>query len=109
MRGVKLRNTETTFVVDTGSARTVLDPRVSKEGSLTSTDLADRDDNVCSVTTSPLVRSGSWSISGSALRPQLLETGNIGFSMYAGIHGADTLAHEKWVVLDYTGGLVVLG
>jgi len=55
------------------------------------------------------VQSGSWSLSGSALRPQLLESGNIGFSMYAGILGADTLAHEKWVVLDYTGGLVVLG
>ena len=55
------------------------------------------------------MQSGSWSLSGSALRPQLLESGNIGFSMYAGILGADTLAHEKWVVLDYTGGLVVLG
>ncbi len=97
------------FVVDTGTARTELDPWVSKEGSLRATDLADRYDTVCSVLTSPIVRSGSWSTSGLALRPQLLDSTNTGYSMYAGILGADTLAHEKWIVLDYTGGLVVLG
>ena len=97
------------LVVDTGTARTTLDPWVRKEGSLRATDLADRYDTVCSVMTSPIVRSGSWSTSGLALRPQLLDSANIGYSSYAGILGADALAHEKWVVLDYTGGLVVLG
>ncbi len=97
------------FVVDTGTSRTTLDPWVSKEGSLTATNLADRYDTVCSVITSPIVQSGSWSMSGLALRPQLLDSANIGYSSYAGILGADALAHEKWVVLDYTGGLVVLG
>jgi hypothetical protein len=97
------------FAVDTGTSRTTLDPSVSKEGSLTATDLADRYDTVCSVIMSPIVQSGSWSMSGVALRPQLLDSANVGYSSYAGILGADTLAHEKWVVLDYTGGLVVLG
>ena len=48
-------------------------------------------------------------MSGLALRPQMLDSGNAGDSSVAGILGADTLAHEKWVVLDYAGGLVVLG
>ena len=97
------------FVVDTGTSRTLLDPWVSKEGSLKATNLADRSETVCSVITSPIVQSGPWSMSGLAVRPQLLDSGNIGISSIAGIVGADTLAHEKWVVLDYTGGLVVLG
>ena len=73
------------------------------------TNLADRSDTVCSVLTLPIVQSGSWSMSGLALRPQMLDSGNAGDSSVAGILGADTLAHEKWVVLDYAGGLVVLG
>ncbi len=97
------------FVVDTGTSRTLLDPWVSKEGSLRATDLADREETACSVITFPIVQSGSWSMSGLALRPQLVDSANIGDSSVAGILAADTLAHEKWVVLDYTGGLVVLG
>ena len=97
------------FVVDTGTSRTQVDPWVSKEGSLRATDLADSTDTVCSVLMTPIVQSGSWSMSGRALRPQLVASGNIGISSIAGILGADTLAHKEWVVLDYTGGLVVLG
>jgi len=97
------------FVVDTGTSRTQVDPWVSKEGSLRATDLADSTDTVCSVLMTPIVQSGSWSMSGLVLRPQLVDSGNIGSSSIAGIVGADTLAHKKWVVLDYTGGLVVLG
>ena len=59
--------------------------------------------------TAPIVQSGSWSVSGLALRPQLVDSLGTGVSSDAGILGADTLAHEKWVVLDYTGGLIVFG
>lgn len=97
------------FVVDTGVSRTTVDPWVSKEGSLRATDLADSYGTVCSTMTAPIVQSGSWSVSGLALRPQLVDSLGTGVSSDAGILGADTLAHEKWVVLDYTGGLIVFG
>jgi hypothetical protein len=97
------------FVVDTGTGRTTVDPWVSKEGSLRATDLTDLYGTVCSTLKAPIVHSGPWSVSGVTLRPQLVDSLGTGVSSDAGILGADTLAHEKWVVLDYTGGLVVLG
>jgi hypothetical protein len=97
------------FVVDTGTSRTTVDPALTKAASLATTNLADSGETACSTYTSPIVHSGSWSVPGLKLRPQLVDSDNVGVSSVGGILGADTLAHEKWVVLDYTDGLVVLG
>jgi hypothetical protein len=100
------------FVVDTGSSQSVVASAIAKQSQLAHTDLAQRQDTVCSVITAPLVRSGPWSIPGVTLRPQLLgETnfGSISADGTAGLLGSDQLKHFGWVIFDYRGGRLVLG
>jgi hypothetical protein len=100
------------FVVDTGSSQSVVSSSVARAQSLKGTDLAQRQSTVCSVITVPLVRSGSWSVPGSALYPQLIgstDFGTISQSGTQGLLGSDQLRRYGWVILDYTGGQLVLG
>jgi hypothetical protein len=100
------------FVIDTGSSQSVVSTNVARSAHLSGTDLAQRQATVCSVITVPLVHSGTWSIPGVVLHPQLL--GSTGFGAISdggldGLLGSDQLLRYGWVVLDYTGGRLVLG
>ncbi len=100
------------FVVDTGSSQSVASTTVARAESLRRTDLAQRQATVCSVITVPLVHSGRWSAAGQPLYPQLV--GNTSFGAISlggtqGLLGSDQLKRYGWVVLDYTGGRLVLG
>ena len=67
---------------------------------------------MCSVITVPLVRSGPWSVDDQPLYHQLVgETnfGTISLTGTQGLLGSDQLKRYGWVVLDYAGGLMVLG
>jgi hypothetical protein len=100
------------FVVDTGSSQTVVATFVAKAVGMAGSDLAQRQSTVCSVITVPLVHSGSWSIPGVALHPQLVGETNFGAISSGGIEGllgSDQLKRYGWVVFDYTGGRMVLG
>lgn len=100
------------FVVDTGSSQSVVSSSVARAQSLKGTDLAQRQSTVCSVITAPLVQSGSWSVPGLALHPQLIgstDFGTISLSGTQGLLGSDQLRRYGWVVLDYAGGQLVLG
>jgi hypothetical protein len=101
-----------TFIVDTGSSQSVVAKSVAESDHLASTDLAQRQPTVCSTITAPLVRSGSWSIPGVQLHPQLLGAvnfGPIGADGTAGLIGSDQLRRFGWVIFDYSGGRLVLG
>jgi hypothetical protein len=100
------------FVVDTGSSQSVVSTSVARAESLPRTHLAQRQATVCSVITVPLVHSGQWSVPAQPLFPQLV--GNTSFGSIAlggtqGLLGSDQLKRYGWVVLDYTGGRLVLG
>ena len=100
------------FVVDTGSSQSVVSTSLARAESLRRTDLAQRQATVCSVITVPLVHSGQWSVPGQPLYPQLV--GNTSFGAISlggtqGLLGSDQLKRYGWVVLDYTGGRLVLG
>jgi hypothetical protein len=100
------------FVVDTGSSQSVVSSTVARSQSLQGTDLAERQSTVCSVITVPLVHSGSWSVPGLPLHPQLIgstDFGTISLSGTVGLLGSDQLRRYGWVVLDYAGGQLVLG
>jgi hypothetical protein len=100
------------FVVDTGSSQSVVASAIARSNHLAHTDLAQRQDTVCSVITAPLVHSGPWSIPGVTLRPQLLGVTNFGpisAGGTAGLLGSDQLKHFGWVIFDYRGGRLVLG
>lgn len=100
------------FVVDTGSSQSVVSSLVARGVPLQRTNLAQRQSTVCSVITVPLVHSGPWSVPGLALRPQLIgstDFGAITESGTQGLLGSDQLRRYGWVVLDYTGGQMVLG
>jgi Aspartyl protease len=100
------------FVVDTGSSQSVVSSGVAKAQKLRSTNLAQRQATVCSVITVPLVHSGSWSVPGLDLHPQLIGSTNLGSiseSGTLGLVGSDQLRRYGWVVLDYAGGQMVLG
>ncbi len=100
------------FVVDTGSSQSVVATSVAHAARLKRTDLAQRQSTVCSVITVPLVRSGPWSVPGQPLRAQLVgetDFGSISLGGIDGLLGSDQLAHFGWVVLDFTGGNLVLG
>ena len=104
--------TRRAFVVDTGSSQTVVASSVARVERLQGTDLAQRQSTVCSVITVPLVHSGSWSVPGQLLHPQLIGStnfGSISLSGTLGLLGSDQLRRYGWVVLDYTGGQLVLG
>jgi len=100
------------FTVDTGSSQTVVSNAVAKSAHLAHTDLAQRQTTVCSTITTPLVRSGHWSIPGVTLHPQLLGSANfgvIGDDGTAGLLGSDQLQRYGWVIFDYRGGRLILG
>jgi hypothetical protein len=100
------------FVIDTGSSQSVVSTSVARDESLPHTDLAQRQATVCSVITVPLVHSGPWSVPGQPLYPQLVaETafGALASGGLQGLLGSDQLKRYGWVVLDYTGGRLVLG
>jgi predicted aspartyl protease len=99
------------FVVDTGSSQSVVSSATARAEGLRSTNLAQRQSTVCSVITVPLVRSGLWSVPGMALHPQLIgSTGfGVGLSGTQGLLGSDQLRRYGWVILDYSGGQLVLG
>jgi hypothetical protein len=100
------------FIVDTGSSQSVVATSVARAQSLRRTNLAQRQATVCSVITVPLVHSGRWSVLGQSLYPQLV--GNTSFGSIAlggtqGLLGSDQLKKYGWVVLDYSGGRLILG
>jgi len=100
------------FVVDTGSSQSVVGESVARASSLAGTDLAQRQSTVCSVITVPLVHSGPWSVPGQPLHPGLVGETDLGAISLVGIDGllgSDQLVRFGWVVLDYTGGRLVLG
>ena len=100
------------FVVDTGSSQSVVASSVARSASLTGTNLAQRQATVCSTITVPLVHSGIWSVPGQVLYPQLVgetDFGVISAGGTEGLLGSDQLRRYGWVVLDYAGGLLVLG
>ncbi len=100
------------FVVDTGSSQSVVGTSVARAAALKGTDLAQRQSTVCSVITVPLVHSGPWSVPGQPLRAQLVgetDFGAISLGGIDGLLGSDQLARFGWVVLDFTGGRLVLG
>ena len=99
-------------MVDTGSSQAVVASSVARAERLAGTDLAQRQSTVCSVITVPLVHSGSWSVPGQSLHPQLIGSTNFGtisLSGTLGLLGSDQLRRYGWVVLDYGGGQLVLG
>ena len=100
------------FVVDTGSSQSVVTSSVAREAGLAGTDLAQRQATVCSVITVPLARSGAWSLPRQPLHPQLVGEADFGAISLGGIDGllgSDQLKRFGWIVLDYTGGQLVLG
>jgi hypothetical protein len=100
------------FVVDTGSSQSVVSSSIARAQSLAGTNLAQRQATVCSVITVPLVRTGPWSVPGVALHNQLIGKTNFGpvsLGGTEGLFGSDQLKRYGWVVLDYTGGRLVLG
>jgi hypothetical protein len=101
--------TPRTFTVDTGSSQSVVNSAVARQEHLAHSDLAERQSTVCSIITSPLVHSGTWSIPGVMLHPQLIGTAPFGPISQAGLLGSDQLIRYGWVVFDYSGGRLVLG
>jgi hypothetical protein len=100
------------FAVDTGSSQSVVATSLARSTRLAHTDLAQRQTTVCSTITAPLVHSGTWSIPGLTLHPQLLGVANfgpIGAGGLAGLLGSDQLQRYGWVIFDYRGGRLVLG
>jgi hypothetical protein len=102
------------FTVDTGSSQSVVSNSLVKSAHLAATDLAQRQTTVCSTITTPLVRSGAWSIPGVTLHPQLLGSANFGLigqgqGGITGLLGSDQLKRFGWVIFDYKGGRLVLG
>jgi hypothetical protein len=101
-----------TFTVDTGSSQSVVSTALAATAHLRHTDLAQRQTTVCSNITTPLVRSGPWSIPGVTLHPQFLGSANfgvIGADGTAGLLGSDQLKRFGWVIFDYAGGRLILG
>lgn len=100
------------FVVDTGSSQSVVSSALARAQSLPRTNLAQRQATVCSIITVPLVHSGQWSVPGQPLYPQLVGNtpfGSIALGGTQGLLGSDQLKRYGWVVLDYSGGRLVLG
>jgi Aspartyl protease len=100
------------FTVDTGSSASVVASSVAHAQSLAGTDLAQRQATVCSVITVPLVHTGTWSVPGVTLYPQLVGSTNFGEISFGGIQGllgSDQLKRYGWVVFDYSGARMVLG
>jgi hypothetical protein len=100
------------FIVDTGSSQTVVASSLAQRAHLARSDLAQRQTTVCSTITVPLVHSGSWSVPGVTLHPQLLgsaQFGQIANGGTAGLLGSDQLKRFGWVIFGYSSGRLVLG
>ena len=100
------------FVIDTGSSQSVVSTPVARAASLSPTKLAQRQATVCSVIVVPLVHSGPWSVPGQHLYRQLVGKTSFGSNDLGGsqgLLGSDQLRRYGWMVLDYTGGRLVLG
>lgn len=100
------------FIVDSGSSQSVVSSSIARAESLPHTNLAQRQATVCSTITVPLVHSGTWSVPGQPLHPQLvgdITFGTIGQAGTQGLLGSDQLKRYGWVVFDYAGGRLVLG
>ena len=106
------KGTYRNFIVDTGSSQSVVAQSVAESARLAHSDLAQRQTTVCSTITVPLVHSGSWSVPGVVLSPQLLGSANfgaIGAGGTAGLLGSDQLQRFGWVIFDYRGGRLIVG
>jgi predicted aspartyl protease len=100
------------FVVDTGSSQSVVSTALAKQHHLSHTNQAQRQTTVCSTVTVPMDKSGPWSIPGVTLHQQLVDViafGPISSNGTAGLLGSDQLKRFGWVVLDYSGGRMILG
>jgi hypothetical protein len=100
------------FVIDTGSSQSVVASAIASAEHLSTTKLAQRQTTVCSIVTVPLVHSGAWSLPSVALRPQLIgavDLGPISSNGTVGLIGSDVLKEFGWVILDYSGGRLILG
>ncbi len=96
--------------VDTGSARSWVTPQVATAEALTPTDLVEYTATFCSNHLKiPMVHTGPWSVSGHTLRPQLINAIDFNLPELSGALGVDTLGRYRWVVLDFSGGQLVLG
>jgi hypothetical protein len=101
-----------TFVVDSGSSQSVVATSVASAQRLAGSNLAQRQSTVCSNITVPLVHSGKWGVPGVSLHPQLIgktDFGPIGAGGVSGLLGSDQLIRYGWIVVDYSGGRLILG
>jgi hypothetical protein len=98
------------FTPDTGASQSAVDPGVARQAGLTSANARVRQGTVCTVATFPEVRTGSWSVAGHPLPPQVVGvTGLVSTTGVAGLLGADQMSRFGSVIFDYAGGRLVLG
>lgn len=98
------------FTPDTGASQSAVDPGVARQAGLASADARVRQGTVCTVATFPEVRTGSWSVAGHPLPPQVVGvTGLVSTTGVAGLLGADQMSRFGSVIFDYAGGRLVLG
>jgi hypothetical protein len=98
------------FTPDTGASQSAVDPGVARQAGLASANARVRQGTVCTVATFPEVRTGSWSVAGHPLPPQVVGvTGLVSTTGVAGLLGADQMSRFGSVIFDYAGGRLVLG
>jgi hypothetical protein len=98
------------FTPDTGASQSAVDPGAARQARLASADARVRQGTVCTVATFPEVRTGSWSVAGHPLPPQVVGvTGLVSTTGVAGLLGADQMSRFGSVIFDYAGGRLVLG
>jgi hypothetical protein len=98
--------------LDTGSSRSVVDPSLTSVVKLASTNLAEREQTVCSSITMPIVHSGPWSIGAFRLVPLTIGSTSLGQltnSGILGLLGLDELSRYRYVVIDFTGAALAFG
>ena len=98
------------FTPDTGASQSAVDPGVARQAGLASANARVRQGTVCTIATFPEVRTGSWSVAGHPLPPQVVGvTGLVSTTGVAGLLGADQMSRFGSVIFDYAGGRLVLG
>jgi hypothetical protein len=98
------------FTPDTGASQSAVDPGVARQTGLASANARVRQATVCTVAVFPEVRTGSWSVAGHPLRPQVVGTTRlVSTTGVAGLLGADQMSRFGSVIFDYAGGRLVLG
>jgi hypothetical protein len=101
-----------TFSLDTGSNGSFLSSSLAKMEHLASTNLLQNTGTACSTGNVPVVHSGSWSLPGVQLHPDLLDSLPIDAVNTGGAYGtlgSDQLVRFGWVILDYSGGRLIVG